>query len=624
MTPSSTTLTIHQSRLLAELPHFFQSLDSALAECLQNSTRSGASTVAITADPMARIVTIQDDGPGVAHPADLWTAAASGWDNPTIIEPAGLGFYAILGLSDPLMVTSRAADGSGWTATIPATAFRGTAFAVEPLPVDPTAPAGLRLEAHLRPEAHLSAILDALHRVPIDPYERTPWRHTFPLRVTWTTIGHNAVDLPPVWTPTPDQPTIATLIGSVYNVENVDRPFPSGHRAWIRWEHRLIPWERGTLLAAIRAQTDADTAADVIASLPSRLIWDVLPTVPVRPQLPERAAMITDTAWHDAVQALAHHIIQAFDRPGRQAQAHAHFHQVPAVLRADKFLWNIPASIEALPLCDDYLPPEPTPFFSTTADQWMTWAGYTAVWVPDLISTEGDWRNHSGNGRDVPDQKVWMRNPPQNPDARIVDACNAAGYWTQVSHDPNAPQRTVRYTPPTWLPDPIDGWLTIGYTPEIVVETDGQPVGTLSCLIHHYDRDTIQLIFAHAPQDAWPSTDADLEAWPFGFLLEETGCAWDYVGDDDEDAELDLSGLHHQILRHIEATWNPDQARARRRKAERVRLQQQFWETQQALAMLHDIPGLPASVQTHIAALRAALPEAEAAVLAAKDAPETP
>ena len=71
-------LAVDDRRFLRELPQFFQSLESALAEVLQNAFRAQATHVAFHYDPDGHVLTITDDGVGAADPALLLTGARSG------------------------------------------------------------------------------------------------------------------------------------------------------------------------------------------------------------------------------------------------------------------------------------------------------------------------------------------------------------------------------------------------------------------------------------------------------------------------------------------------------------------------------------------------------------------
>ncbi len=60
--------------------------------------------------------------PGVSDPAALFTAGESGWDA-RVKEPAGLGFFALLGMAHEV-ITSHSPERS-WTTTVAEACFDG-------------------------------------------------------------------------------------------------------------------------------------------------------------------------------------------------------------------------------------------------------------------------------------------------------------------------------------------------------------------------------------------------------------------------------------------------------------------------------------------------------------------
>ncbi|MGC4098946.1 MAG: hypothetical protein QM706_17695 [Nitrospira sp.] len=83
------------NHILTEIPRFFGSFQSALRELFQNAWRAGAKTVIVSYDAESHTLIFSDDGPG-CPPEKLLTAGESGWDNPEIIDPAGIGVFSLL------------------------------------------------------------------------------------------------------------------------------------------------------------------------------------------------------------------------------------------------------------------------------------------------------------------------------------------------------------------------------------------------------------------------------------------------------------------------------------------------------------------------------------------------
>ncbi len=585
----SSTLNIHAPRLLTELPHFFRSLQSALAEMLQNSTRSGATHVDLTLDAESRTLRIQDNGPGVHHPENLWTAAQSGWDDPTITDPAGLGFFALLGLSQSLQILSRQADGTGWTTTIPATAFHGEAFAVETLPPDPTQPSGLTLTAALQPEADLDAVQNDLQR--LRQWEKIPsWRHAFPLEVTW----HDAegdVAIPMQWDQTTTTAVLPTPIGDLTAYKH-DRHPGTRSSFIVQWEFHCIPAPREALSQQIRALAGAHADA-ILASLPHYFRWTVAPGSDVRPQLPERSAMITNTPWTQAMKTLAQSIIAAFAVPDRIRESQDALAQAPDVFQQETRGLHLPTAQKILAPCTPQWAASGSPFFEVPPPYRFQWAGYHRVSVPEPFSTNGYW-DDDGDGRERENIVLWMRHVPESTDSVVVDLCNMQGYWTlPATDDAPAQIRSLAYGPIERLDRLFDAWLYVGRTPEIRVLTNDAPCGTLNFGVQVSDDTPPTFIFTQPDPEVLPLTSATQEL-PYAYLIDEfdsDNTWWDYRVENDD---IDFSPLTHQILRAIEDAWAPQKAQQRRDQERQLRIQRTFRAMNLAIEQVRTIADLPA------------------------------
>ncbi|OQY99630.1 MAG: hypothetical protein B6D41_00975 [Chloroflexi bacterium UTCFX4] len=94
-----------------EVPRMFSSFSRVLRELFQNAYRAGATRVDVKWDSSSATLEITDDGAGVGDAQILLDAGASGWDQEQIIEPAGLGFFALFNPAyvEWIEVTSRGA-----------------------------------------------------------------------------------------------------------------------------------------------------------------------------------------------------------------------------------------------------------------------------------------------------------------------------------------------------------------------------------------------------------------------------------------------------------------------------------------------------------------------------------
>ena len=103
-------LKVDAAKVVANTPQMFVSFREACTEAVQNAYRAGAGQIAFRIDKDAAVVEIRDDGPGIKDPDSLLTIGRSDWER-DVVEPAGMGFMALAGLSDEIMVESRTADG---------------------------------------------------------------------------------------------------------------------------------------------------------------------------------------------------------------------------------------------------------------------------------------------------------------------------------------------------------------------------------------------------------------------------------------------------------------------------------------------------------------------------------
>ena len=118
---------------------FNGSATDVLNELLQNARRAGASRVRLTTSgtPGDRLLTITDDGDGIADPAAIVTLGRSGWAAETNRreDPAGMGVFSLAGRDVIVRSWSRPAH-RGWMAHIPAGAWHDSrSIAIEADPI---------------------------------------------------------------------------------------------------------------------------------------------------------------------------------------------------------------------------------------------------------------------------------------------------------------------------------------------------------------------------------------------------------------------------------------------------------------------------------------------------------
>lgn len=143
---------------------FNGTLDDIFNELFQNARRAGATHVAVTAEHLgdACLITVVDDGAGIADPVDLVSLGQSDWpgDCRTREDPAGMGFFSLAGLDT--VVSSSSAAGA-FSLAITGEAWTGEAD-IDVLPWD--GPCGTTIAFHFpaQPDGKLERTIEAAAR----------------------------------------------------------------------------------------------------------------------------------------------------------------------------------------------------------------------------------------------------------------------------------------------------------------------------------------------------------------------------------------------------------------------------------------------------------------------------
>lgn len=140
---------------------FNGTIDDIANELLQNARRAGATSVTIIIDKPEderTLVTIADDGKGIASPQELLSLGKSRWDEETEQreDPAGMGFFSLSGLDVTVDTAafSLAIPRDAWTGTRditvnPGNAHKGTSITF-PTPIVSVETIARRLEEALK------------------------------------------------------------------------------------------------------------------------------------------------------------------------------------------------------------------------------------------------------------------------------------------------------------------------------------------------------------------------------------------------------------------------------------------------------------------------------------------
>lgn len=311
--PHELRLRVDEWRLIRELPKFFHSYGEALTELIQNAYRAGASGVTFASDDEHKLLTVTDDGRGAERPETFITAAATGWSERDVVDPAGLGFFALLGAAEWVRVTSRLGARTGWTIEISRAAFDGA-----PIPCGSVPPDGA---SGVTVTAHLPGVGQLRPRKVFDTrgYDDR-WRQFFPLEVAWHDLATGErKELP---NPLDEGVRLRTPVGPLVRIGGPDH-HRHGPALFTVWEHRCLvntrAWE--TLWAELGRHPLGHVLADLMA--PNHYAWLVDPASGVRPKLPDRREVIDDGAWRAAISALASALIRSLNADAFRRRAAA-------------------------------------------------------------------------------------------------------------------------------------------------------------------------------------------------------------------------------------------------------------------------------------------------------------
>ena len=123
--PDSIRAAIHEDAIQRVSRLFNATSTECFNELLQNSRRAGASRVDITIED--GLVTISDDGQGIADPGAVLAFGQSRWDNETARreDPAGMGVYALARKEDIVIRSHHPQTGAAWQVSLQPDHFTG-------------------------------------------------------------------------------------------------------------------------------------------------------------------------------------------------------------------------------------------------------------------------------------------------------------------------------------------------------------------------------------------------------------------------------------------------------------------------------------------------------------------
>lgn len=552
---------VDTKRFLREVPAFFQSFEDALAELVQNAYRANASRIDITLDMDARTLEVKDDGRGCGDPRALVTAGMTGWDEDVVVDPAGLGLFALLGLSSEVVIETRGYRNDGYRMRLTQECFSGKPVELEELPWEEGPELhGLHLRAKIGEKADIKVEMD--HRC----HYRT-FRHLFPIHVTFTRIqnGHTQTyDMPPTVL---DTPYIDTPVGRIqWGPRDDGRYYHHGLIAV--WEHRTLTMpNNGRLWDEVERLLGGRFVKELL--LHKELIWFVDERSSVRPKLPDRRELIQDENYAAALREIARALLAAFDVPGIAAQIHGMELDAELPRGSDAYCRAARTIHEKL---------EVDPFFrraGLTCDMALQIAGYQKQEWEILGEWELDWYESDACSVNLGEETGFFRYPLRTKSCDLADALCREGLYTL--HNPGDPELEVRIEGARITKTPAG---MMGVADGIKVYSDGKLVGSLNRFTP-MDRVTFQVgeeeerdsafILVGTPEELLETVresrwDDEWMSWALR-SLDNSGYLCDYMDGDCEDNDLHTDRLRTDTVARLLKLFYPTVGREAERFA---------------------------------------------------------
>lgn len=288
------------ARILDELPRFFPgSLDRMLAEILQNAHRAGASLVEVVFDDANRMLVIGDDGRGIEQPQIVLQAGCTGWDEGSVVEPAGVGFFSLL---DDRLVESVIISSRDWELFLQPHDRDGREVRAEL--ADVPMEKGTKLEITLAESARTAKgeRLTA-HRLRDELLPKA--RALYPFKLVQFDYE-------------PEHPDGVTILSPPFKCDLAFNP-PYGSVQWKATDFGVLEpvWEwafvgRDELKAAMQRAAEGHPFATLAKAIvkDTSLRWFIDPNCGVRPVLPHRNALQPGEALNEAAHGIVHALVE--------------------------------------------------------------------------------------------------------------------------------------------------------------------------------------------------------------------------------------------------------------------------------------------------------------------------
>lgn len=215
--------------------------------------------------------------------------------------------------------------------------------------------------------------------------ERFSWRHAVPLtvRLHRSDANGNREDLiiPSELDAITKFPSLNTAVGLVYGKEF------GTDQCVVVWEHRLIRASYKGLQNILKTR-HGNVGEHISHAMPRRVIWIFPEDTAVRPRLPERSAIINNTDWQRALEALTDSLVQIFNFDHVIEAVQAYAGTLPPVLLNGGFpgmlAWrNLPSNAESISALNEA--GNLHPFLAPEQNAWLRWGEYPFLHVMDTL-----------------------------------------------------------------------------------------------------------------------------------------------------------------------------------------------------------------------------------------------
>lgn len=294
MTDTNLFASVNLERLLPEIPRFFPSFEAVLAEILQNAHRSGATEVRVVRNSETNSLIFIDNGSGLESPDRLLKVGDAGWDEESVIDPAGMGAFATLRPEFVRQVVYESHGAWNWRLTVTPDVLSGKPAILSQLSSNGWT--GLSVALHLAPETADLYFPDLLRRA----------RGFYPFRLLYQDEHGQEQAITPNFEWEPD------LV-----LDLPEGHFQWHHSTWRYHRRKEAVWEYRPIDSGVVAEALAEAARNHVHPDLARALaddshyrWFVNPACGVLPKLPDRNEILDDSALRRAAANIVEALVK--------------------------------------------------------------------------------------------------------------------------------------------------------------------------------------------------------------------------------------------------------------------------------------------------------------------------